>query len=172
VRRGSSPAALASFEGEGLRGCGGILRMRLASSSQRRAVSAFAELLVWFTGSGASRRSSSAFLRLVRGLVVIAFPQGTVHEAGEDLEAAVRSNPKVLLLWESLTPLGRNEFICWVDDAKQPMTRQRRIERTCAELLEGKKRPCCWAGCIHRTDKAPSRWQKAVLIDQKGNKGS
>ena len=66
----------------------------------------------------------------------------------------------------------RNEFICWVDDAKQPTTRQRRIERTCAELLKGKKRPCCWAGCIHRTDKAPSRWQKADLIDQKGNKNS
>ena len=111
------------------------------------------------------------WMALVRGLVVIAFPQGTVHEAREDLQAAVRSNPKVLMLWESLTPLGRNEFICWVDDAKQPTTRQRRIERTCAELLEGKKRPCCWAGCIHRTDKAPSRWQKAVLI-QKGKKGS
>jgi len=109
---------------------------------------------------------------LVGGLVVNAFPQGTVHEAREDLQAAVRSNPKVLMLWKSLTPLGRNEFICWVDDAKQPTTRQRRIERTCDELLEGKKRPCCWAGCIHRTDKAPSRWQKAVLIDQKGKKGA
>ena len=72
---------------------------------------------------------------------MIAFPQGTVHEAREDLQAAVRSNPKVLMLWESLTPLGRNEFICWVDDAKQPTTRQRRIERTCAELLEGKSGP-------------------------------
>lgn len=97
-----------------------------------------------------------------------AFPHGTVHKAGEDLQAAVRSNSKVLTLWEHLTPLGRNEFICWVDDAKQVTTRQRRIERTCEELLAGKKRPCCWAGCIHRTDKAPSRWQQAVLIDKKG----
>jgi hypothetical protein len=96
-----------------------------------------------------------------------AFLHGTVHEAGSDLEAAVRSDPEILALWESLTPLGRNEFICWVDDAKQPATRQRRIERTCGELAEGKKRPCCWPGCIHRTDKAPSRWQQAVLIDQK-----
>jgi Bacteriocin-protection, YdeI or OmpD-Associated len=112
------------------------------------------------------------WMAFMGGLAVYAFPQGTVHEAGEDLQAAVRSNPKVLILWERLTPLGRNEFICWVDDAKQPMTRQRRIKRTCDELLEGKKRPCCWAGCIHRTDKAPSRWQKAVLIDQKGKKGS
>lgn len=97
-----------------------------------------------------------------------AFPHGTVHEAREDLQAALRSDPNVFVLWESLTPLGRNEFICWVDDAKQSKTRQRRIERTCDELLEGKKRPCCWAGCIHRADKAPSRWQQAVLVDQKG----
>lgn len=49
-----------------------------------------------------------------------AFPQGTVHQAGDDLEAAVRSDPHLLGLWEKLTPLGRNEFICWVEDAKQP----------------------------------------------------
>lgn len=94
------------------------------------------------------------------------FPRGTVHDAGEDLQAALRSDPAVLALWADLTPLGRNEFICWVEDAKQAKTRQHRIERTREELLEGKKRPCCWAGCIHRTDKAPSRWQQAVLIDQ------
>ena len=99
-----------------------------------------------------------------------AFPQGTVHKAGDDLQAAILSSPEVSRLWERLTPLGRNEFICWVDDAKQLRTRQRRIERTREELLEGKKRPCCWAGCIHRTDKAPSRWQQAVLIDGNGEK--
>jgi len=95
------------------------------------------------------------------------FPQGTVHQAGRDLQAALQSDPNVFTLWQKLTPLGRNEFICWVEDAKRPDTRLRRIERTCEELLEGKKRPCCWVGCIHRTDKAPSRWQQAVLIDQK-----
>ena len=95
------------------------------------------------------------------------FLHGAVHEAGDDLQAAVRSDPEILALWRALTPLGRNEFICWVEDAKRPATRRRRIERTCAELREGKKRPCCWAGCVHRTDKAPSRWQQAVLIDRK-----
>ncbi len=99
------------------------------------------------------------------------FPHGTVHEAGGDLEAAVRSDPQVLKLWEGLTPLGRNEFICWVDDAKQPATRQRRIARTCEELLEGKKRPCCWQGCIHRDDKPPSPWQQGVLIDKARKRG-
>ena len=99
------------------------------------------------------------------------FPHGVVHETGPDLKDALRADPEVLGLWAGLTPLGRNEFICWVEDAKQPATRQRRIERTCEELLEGKKRPCCWAGCIHRTDKPPSRWQQAVLIDKPGKSG-
>src|SRR5215212_7408881 len=54
---------------------------------------------------------------LLGGLVLNAFPQGTVHEAREDLQEALRFNPRVFLIWESLTPLGRNEFICWVDDA-------------------------------------------------------
>ncbi|WP_419814321.1 YdeI/OmpD-associated family protein [Glacieibacterium sp.] len=96
-----------------------------------------------------------------------AFLHGTVHEAAADLQAAIRADPGILALWEGLTPLGRNEFICWVEDARQAGTRQRRIVRTVEELQDGKKRPCCWAGCIHRTDKAPSRWQQAVLIDGK-----
>ncbi|MBL9066730.1 MAG: YdeI/OmpD-associated family protein [Sphingopyxis sp.] len=96
-----------------------------------------------------------------------AFLHGTVHVAGSDMQAALASDVAALALWQSLTPLGRNEFICWVDDAKQAKTRTRRIQRTIEELHEGKKRPCCWAGCIHRTDKAPSRWQQAVLIDKK-----
>jgi hypothetical protein len=95
------------------------------------------------------------------------FLHGTVHDAADDLQAAIRSNPTILDLWESLTPLGRNEFICWVEDAKQPATRARRIARTLDELREGKKRPCCWAGCIHRTDTAPGRGRQAVLIDGK-----
>lgn len=96
------------------------------------------------------------------------FPQGVVHNAAADLEGAVRADAGVYDLWKALTPLGRNEFICWVEDAKQAATRQKRIERAVEELHEGKRRPCCWAGCIHRTDKAPSRWQQAVLIEKKG----
>ncbi len=59
-----------------------------------------------------------------------AFSHGTVHEAAADLQAALRADPGILALWEGLTPLGRNEFICWVEDAKQATTRQRRIART------------------------------------------
>lgn len=55
--------------------------------------------------------------------------------------------------WEDITPLARNEWICWVISAKKPETRQRRIERTQYALLEGKRRPCCWPGCPHRQPK-------------------
>ncbi|WP_380788271.1 YdeI/OmpD-associated family protein [Sphingomonas sp. R86521] len=99
-----------------------------------------------------------------------AFQHGTVHQAAADLQTALRADPAALDLWNSITPLSRNEFICWVDDAKQAPTRERRIRRTREQLLDGKTRPCCWAGCIHRTDKPPSKWQQAVLIDRKAAK--
>ncbi len=75
---------------------------------------------------------------------------GVVHDIPEDLAAALRSDAAAHKLWQGLTPLGRNEFICWVGDAKKDATRARRIERTIAELHEGKRRPCCWPGCAHR----------------------
>ena len=97
--------------------------------------------------------------------MTIDIAQGTVHTLPDDLRAALLADDAVLALWQSITPLGRNEFICWVEDAKQPATRAKRIRRAGEELLEGKKRPCCWQGCIHRTDKPPSKWQQAVLIE-------
>ena len=92
--------------------------------------------------------------------------EGTAHKMPADLRAALTADPKVRALWEDITPLARNEFICWVEDAKQAETRERRIKRTCEELLEGKRRPCCWVGCIHRTDKQMSSTQKWVLEKQ------
>lgn len=93
--------------------------------------------------------------------------QGTAHQVPDDMRRVITGDTELLSLWQGLTPLGRNEFICWVEDAKQAATRERRIKRTVEEMSEGKKRPCCWAGCIHRTDKAPSKWQQDVLIDKK-----
>jgi hypothetical protein len=81
---------------------------------------------------------------------------GTVHKMPADLRKALLADKKVLVLWEDITPLARNEFICWVENAKQITTRERRVRRSCEELLEGNRRPCCWIGCIHRTDKAIS----------------
>ena len=75
---------------------------------------------------------------------------GVVHALPDDLRDALLADPAALAAWESTTPLGRNEFVCWVQDAKQQATRERRIRRTQEELLEGKRRPCCWPGCKHR----------------------
>lgn len=88
---------------------------------------------------------------------------GTVHALPKDLAMALADHPDALLLWNDITSLARNEFICWVEEAKQKTTRERRVRRTYEELLEGKRRPCCWMGCIHRTDKAISPSVQGIL---------
>ncbi len=75
---------------------------------------------------------------------------GVVHELAPDLRDALAANVVALEAWNDITPLARNEFICWVENAKQEKTRLRRIRRTQEELEEGKRRPCCWPGCDHR----------------------
>ncbi|MCA1720407.1 MAG: YdeI/OmpD-associated family protein [Actinobacteria bacterium] len=77
-------------------------------------------------------------------------PGGVVHELPTDLREALSENPGALTAWADITPLARNEFICWVEDAKQEPTRERRIRRTQEELEAGQRRPCCWPGCKHR----------------------
>ncbi len=77
-------------------------------------------------------------------------PGGVVHELPDDLRKALVANRAALAAWNDITPLARNEFICWVEDAKQAKTRERRIRRTQEELEEGMRRPCCWPGCQHR----------------------
>lgn len=88
---------------------------------------------------------------------------GTVHKLSSDLKQALASDPKALEAWESLTPLARNEWICWVLFVKKEETRKEHVQRVVSELKEGKRRPCCWLGCIHRTDKKISPSVQAVL---------
>ena len=75
---------------------------------------------------------------------------GVAHLLPKDLRAVFVATPKALALWEDITPLARNEWICWIEDAKKEETRRDRIKRTWTELIEGKRRPGCWAGCTHR----------------------
>jgi uncharacterized protein YdeI (YjbR/CyaY-like superfamily) len=77
-------------------------------------------------------------------------PGGTVHALPTDLQEGLVVSTMALDAWKDITPLARNEFICWVEDAKQETTRERRIRRTQEELEEGQRRPCCWPGCQHR----------------------
>jgi uncharacterized protein YdeI (YjbR/CyaY-like superfamily) len=77
-------------------------------------------------------------------------PGGVVHELPQDLEQALKRNGPALATWGDITPLARNEWICWVESAKKLETRRKRIDWGCESLSEGKRRPCCWPGCSHR----------------------
>lgn len=98
-------------------------------------------------------------------------PSGTAHKLPADLKKALAAKPRALAAWESLTPLARNEWICWVVSVKKEETRTHHIKRAVAELAEGKRRPCCWMGCVHRTDKPVNRTQKWIL-EKKTKKSS
>jgi hypothetical protein len=88
---------------------------------------------------------------------------GVVHDLPDDLRDTLASDAEALTIWEDLTPLARNEWICWTISVKKPETRQQHVERVRTELKEGMRRPCCWLGCIHRTDKAISPSVQYVL---------
>ena len=77
-------------------------------------------------------------------------PGGTIHKMPSDLQKALLADGAALHAWNDITPLARNEWICWVESAKLIETRERRVERAHTELAEGMRRPCCWPGCIHR----------------------
>ena len=76
--------------------------------------------------------------------------EGVVHVLPPDLRKPLLSHEQALVAWEDITPLARNEWICWIESAKKDETRSQRIERALEDLSSGKRRPCCWPGCPHR----------------------
>lgn len=78
---------------------------------------------------------------------------GAVHEVPADLRKALAADAEALKAWEDITPLARNEWICWTISVKQQKTRDEHVKRVVSELKEGVRRPCCWIGCVHRPDK-------------------
>ena len=81
---------------------------------------------------------------------------GIVHELPEDMLRVLQQNKEILKIWNSLTPIQRNEWICWVTIVKKQETRENHILRMIEELKQGVRQPCCWPGCPHRR---PSRKQ-------------
>lgn len=96
--------------------------------------------------------------------------QGVVHTVPADLRKALLANQKALNLWNDLTPLARNEWICWTISVKKPETRAEHVERVVSEILLGMRRPCCWIGCIHRKDKKISKSVQWALSKQSKKK--
>jgi uncharacterized protein YdeI (YjbR/CyaY-like superfamily) len=88
---------------------------------------------------------------------------GTAHTLPSDFKKALTGNKAAQTAWEGLTPLARNEWICWVTFVKREETRKEHVKRAVSELKEGERRPCCWIGCPHRKDKAISPSVQWVL---------
>jgi hypothetical protein len=95
---------------------------------------------------------------------------GVAHKLPPDLRKALLSDAAARKKWEDITPLARNEWICWTISVKQVATRKDHVRRVCSELKEGMRRPCCWVGCIHRTDKSVSPSVRAVLARRSKSK--
>ena len=75
---------------------------------------------------------------------------GIVHQTSNDIKQALEKDITILDKWNKLTPIQRNEWICWITAVKKPQTRENHINRMIESLKEGKRNPCCWAGCPHR----------------------
>jgi hypothetical protein len=60
-----------------------------------------------------------------------------------DLRVALSASHEAKTLWKDLMPIGRRDWIRWINSAKSPETRTRRITRTVEQLSSGKRRPCC-----------------------------
>jgi len=73
-----------------------------------------------------------------------------LHKLPIYLKKIIDSKKAIQLVWQKITPLSRNEWICWIESAKKLETRDRRIKIMFDKLASGKHRPCCWAGCPHR----------------------
>jgi uncharacterized protein YdeI (YjbR/CyaY-like superfamily) len=73
-----------------------------------------------------------------------------LHRTPADITSLLQHAPQVKARWDTLTPLARNEWICYVTIVKKADTRQAHLTRLQSDLLAGKRRPCCWPGCPHR----------------------
>jgi hypothetical protein len=91
---------------------------------------------------------------------------GLVHNLPNDLGKLLMAHESAVRTWASLTTLARNEWICWIESAKQKETRERRIRIAGENLSEGKRRPCCWPGCPHRVDRVVPLYKKKTSADK------
>jgi len=78
--------------------------------------------------------------------------KSALHAIPKDLTSALESHPEMHKTWEDITPLARNEWICWITSAKKQETKDKRLRIAKENLSAGKRRPCCWPGCSHRND--------------------
>ena len=80
------------------------------------------------------------------------------HDLDINFKKALVSND-LIKVWNNLTNIQRNEWVCYVTNAKKAETNKKRVDRALADLASGKKTPCCWPGCPHRRPQA-AKWFK------------
>jgi len=91
-----------------------------------------------------------------------------------DLRKALAATPEAKAQWTDLTLIARRDFISWIDSAKQPETRKRRIARARSMLAAGKRRPCCYTivsfnlyKALAATPKAKAQWSELTSIERR-----
>ena len=91
-----------------------------------------------------------------------------------DLRKALAATAMAKTQWGDLTPIARRDFISWIDSAKQPETRRRRIEKACSMLAAGKRRPCCYSivsfnlyAALAATPMAKAQWSDLTPIERR-----
>src|SRR5436190_13210109 len=101
-------------------------------------------------------------------------PAGEELRLPTDLRKALAATPMAKAQWNDLTPIARRDFISWIDSAKQPETRRRRIEKACSMLVAGKRRPCCYSivsfnlyTALAATPKAKAQWSDLTPIERR-----
>jgi hypothetical protein len=122
-----------------------------------RSLKSPADALETAAKNGAPRELAKRALRSGGSPEIAHVAAGILHDVPEDLRDVLASDPDLLARWNGLTPIQRNEWICWVTIVKKPETRAEHVGRVCSELTEGKRQPCCWPGCPHRRPKA-KKW--------------
>jgi uncharacterized protein YdhG (YjbR/CyaY superfamily) len=93
------------------------------------------------------------------GLTKESILSGIVHDVPEDMAHVLKTDSSLLERWNKLTPIQRNEWICWTTSVKKPETRAAHIMRLVEEINDGQRQPCCWPGCPHRRPSA-QKWFK------------
>ena len=91
-----------------------------------------------------------------------------------DLRKALAATLMAKVQWRDLTPIARRDFNSWIDSAKQPETRRRRIEKACSMLAAGKRRPCCYSivsfnlyTALAATPMAKAQWSDLTPIERR-----
>jgi uncharacterized protein YdeI (YjbR/CyaY-like superfamily) len=87
-------------------------------------------------------------------MLTLELSEGTVHKLPPDMQKAILADKKILEMWEDITPLARNEWICWTTTVAKPETRVKHIRVMRDKMHKGMRRPCCWSGCSHRNKNA------------------